>query len=247
MAKRNTDSLCPSPALRASSPLRGEGARCFLLPEGEKVGEARMRDKRKVVFLLSMLFLAARLNAATVKATVTDADGKPVADAVVFAPDANDKIIPSTEPYAMDQVNKEFVPHLLPILVGSKVRFPNKDDIHHEIYSFSPAKTFEQPLYKGEPAAPLLFDKPGVVKLGCNIHDWMSGIILVLPNAHFAKTGADGKAELDVPAGTELEVFHERLKGSVDDTKKKPEAGVASWTLTLKPEKKKKRTEIGYQ
>lgn len=194
-----------------------------------------------------LLLLALPGSAATVKVSVTDADGKGVEDAVVFAYEVKEAPKPPAEPYFIDQVNKEFVPHVLPVLVGGRVRFPNKDDIHHEIYSFSPARTFEQPLYKGEPAAPIAFDKPGVVKLGCNIHDWMSGVILVLPNRYFAKTGPDGKAELEVPEDAELAVFHERLKGSVDDTRKKPDAGAVSWSLKLKPEKKKKRTEIGYQ
>jgi hypothetical protein len=102
----------------------------------------------------------------------------------------------------VDQVDKTFVPDLLPIVVGTLVRFPNHDQIHHHVYSFSPAKTFELPLYKGEDAAPVLFDKVGVVKLGCNIHDWMSGIILVLPTPYFAVTDADGRFILrDLPAG----------------------------------------------
>ncbi len=92
----------------------------------------------------------------------------------------------------LDQVDKTFVPGLLPIVVGTKVRFPNHDQIQHHVYSFSRTKTFELPLYKGEDAAPVLFDKVGVVKVGCNIHDWMSAIILVLPTPWFARTGADG-------------------------------------------------------
>jgi len=203
---------------------------------------------RLLALLLALLVLAlSPAAAAVVKASVADAEGKPVEDAVVFVYESKGPVSAPKEPLVIDQVDKEFVPHLLPVVVGSQVRFPNKDDIHHEIYSFSAAKTFEQPLYKGEPAAPLLFDKPGVVKLGCNIHDWMSGVILVLPNKYFAKTGADGNAELDVPEGAELAVFHERLKGSVDDTKLKPDGGAASWKLALKAAKKKKRTEIQYQ
>jgi hypothetical protein len=59
------------------------------------------------------------------------------------------------------------------------------------------------PLYKGEDAAPVLFDKVGVVKIGCNIHDWMSGIILVLPTPYFAVTDRDGKFTLsDLPGGS---------------------------------------------
>ena len=79
----------------------------------------------------------------------------------------------------VDQINLEFVPHVKPVVVGSPVYFPNKDDVRHHVYSFSPAKRFELPLYSGTPAAPVVFDRPGIVAIGCNIHDWMLGYIYV--------------------------------------------------------------------
>ena len=82
---------------------------------------------------------------------------------------------PTERTAAMDQVHKQFVPHVLPVVVGTAVTFPNHDQIHHHVYSFSRAKTFEMPLYKGENAPPVAFDQPGAVKIGCNIHDWMDG------------------------------------------------------------------------
>lgn len=85
---------------------------------------------------------------------------------------------------------------MLPVYVGTRVTFPNRDNIRHHVYSFSSAKKFELPLYIGTPAAPVVFDKPGVVALGCNIHDWMLAYIYVLTTPHFAKTAADGKARL---------------------------------------------------
>ena len=107
----------------------------------------------------------------------------------------------------MDQFNKTFVPGVLPIAVGTQVRFPNRDQIRHHVYSFSRAKRFELPLYKGEDAPPVLFDKPGVVKIGCNIHDWMSAIILVLPNDRFAVTDEDGTFSLP---GLDAGQLHDR-------------------------------------
>jgi hypothetical protein len=77
------------------------------------------------------------------------------------------------------------------------VRFPNSDDIRHQVYSFSPAKTFQLPLYAGTPATPLVFDKAGVVTLGCNIHDQMNAFILVVETPYFGKTSADGRVTLD--------------------------------------------------
>jgi plastocyanin len=158
-----------------------------------------------IVLLAAAAFLLARPAAGepSIAGSVTGADGKGVADAVVFVLAPTPPAASHTTPQVVDQIGKAFVPELLPVVVGTLVRFPNHDQIHHHVYSFSPAKTFELPLYKGEDASPVLFDKVGVVKIGCNIHDWMSGIILVLPTPHFAVTGPDGRFILrDLPAGT---------------------------------------------
>jgi len=153
-------------------------------------------------------------NAAAVSGSVTGSDGKVIADAVVFvqAPGSLQGRTKSTQ--VVDQIHKTFVPGLLPIVVGTAVRFPNHDQIHHHVYSFSPAKTFELPLYKGEVAPEVFFDKVGVVKIACNIHDWMSGIILVLPTSHFSVTDAQGRFVLENLSAGEYTIvaWHELSK-----------------------------------
>ena len=174
-----------------------------------------------------------------------DGEGRPVADAVVvavpvegvprFAPPAGHEI--------MDQVDAEFVPRVKPVLVGSPVYFPNKDNVRHQVYSFSPAKSFDLPLYAGTPAKPIVFDKPGVVVLGCNIHDWMIGYIYVSESPYFAKTGADGTALLkDLPPRQyTVRVWHPRLQDPEDATRQpaalnaSPRAEIA-WKIALKPD-----------
>jgi plastocyanin len=151
------------------------------------------------VFLavLGIAALASNAAARTISGQVLGQDGKPIANAVVFVQEpASLPPTAGSSPAIMDQFNKTFVPEMLPIAVGTQVRFPNRDQIRHHVYSFSRPKRFELPLYKGEDAPPVLFDKPGVVKIGCNIHDWMSAIILVLPNGHFAVTKEDGTFSL---------------------------------------------------
>ena len=101
----------------------------------------------------------------------------------------------------MDQKNRMFIPHVLPVQTGTAVSFPNSDDIRHHVYSFSSAKPFQLPLYKGTPANPVIFDKPGVVTLGCNIHDQMSAFIVVVNTPYFEKTGSSGRVALDVEPG----------------------------------------------
>jgi plastocyanin len=200
---------------------------------------------------LALLLNAAGVSAGEIEATVSDAAGKPAKDAIVFVYEVPGKTFPPpTESAAMDQVDLEFVPHVLPVLAGTKVRFPNKDKTHHHIYSFSKAKKFELPLYKGEEAAPVVMDKAGVVKLGCNIHDWMLGYILVLDNPYFARTGADGKATIaGVPAGEyQVAVWSERYKGEVEDTRQKiavhEKGAAARFTVKLGPPRKSSRPAV---
>lgn len=200
------------------------------------------------MFEALVLAAATAAGAAELSATVKDVKGAAVEGAVVYVVELKGRFEPPKEPYVMDQVDLELTPHLLPVLAGGKVRFPNRDGVHHHLYSFSEAKKFELPLYKDKPAEPIVFETTGVAKLGCNIHDWMAGVVVVLQNPHFATTGKDGKAVLkDVPAaaGLEAAVFHPRLKDSADDVKK-PVAwkdGKASldWSVKLRRDVKKKR------
>jgi hypothetical protein len=151
----------------------------------------------------------------------------------------------------VDQIDEEFVPRVKPVLVGTPVFFPNKDNIRHQVYSFSPAKRFELPLYAGTPAKPVVFDKPGVVVLGCNIHDWMIGYVYVSESPYFAKTGADGKALLgDLPAlAYRVRVWHPRLQGQESATQQTADLGgngraELSWKLALKPEMQIRRAPV---
>jgi plastocyanin len=187
-------------------------------------------------------------------AQVRDKTGKGIVDAVVLAVPANGAARIAgglTATIIVDQVNKEFVPYVLPVWVGTAVNFPNKDNIRHHVYSFSPAKTFELPLYTGNPAAPVLFDKPGAVILGCNIHDWMIAYIYVSESPYFAKTAADGKATLtELPAGDyTLRTWHPRLQGKEEATERKvaiPRSGAveAVWDIGLAPDFRIRRAPI---
>jgi len=179
------------------------------------------------------------------EAIVKDEHGKPVADAVVSLTSAAAATPRRASPAIMDQQNKEFVPLVLPVAAGTSVTFPNRDNIRHHVYSFSASKRFELPLYIGTPAAPVVFDKPGAVVLGCNIHDWMVGYVYVLPTPYFAKTAEDGKASIgDVPPGAyEARVWHPRLRTETEKTATPVklaagERGQVSFVITLKPDRR---------
>jgi len=159
--------------------------------------------------------LGAATQAGTLQVDVSDASGKPLADAVVFldSADARKQVKPLTG-VEMAQEKRQFVPGVLVVPAGTEVLFPNRDSVRHHVYSFSPTKKFELKLYSGTPSNPVLFDKPGVVALGCNIHDQMVGWILVVDTPYYARTpAATGKVQLDnVPPGAyTLRVWHVRL------------------------------------
>lgn len=141
------------------------------------------------------------------------ADGAPLEGAVLSL---HGDAAPVAGEAVMDQRNTAFEPGVLVIEAGTVVSFPNSDTVRHQVYSFSPTKSFELPLYSGTPPEPVVFDEPGVVVVGCNIHDWMIGWIIVLDTPHHARTGADGFARLQVPDGEyRLQAWHPRLAGDV--------------------------------
>jgi len=167
--------------------------------------------------LASALAFPAR--AASIEARVHDSAGKPVADAVVYAmPAAGGIDARAGKTAAIEQIDREFVPYVSVIQSGTTVIFPNRDPILHHVYSFSPPKPFEIKLYSGMPPRGELFDKPGVVALGCNIHDWMIGYLLVVATPYFAKTDASGAARLrEVPAGGyEVRVWHPQQRSAAE-------------------------------
>ena len=194
-----------------------------------------------------------------IEAMVADEKGKPIEDAVVsLTPLGTPPATPPASTALMDQHDKEFVPYVLPLYVGTRVTFPNRDNIRHHVYSFSSAKKFELPLYTGTPAQPMLFDKPGVVKLGCNIHDWMIAYIYVAETPYFGKSEADGRVNLDTlpPGRYHVRVWHPLMQGTEGDTVKRVElrdagASTVEWKLKLKSEFRPRRQplpgEAGYR
>jgi|KBSMisStaDraftv2_1062788.scaffolds.fasta_scaffold186791_2 plastocyanin len=217
-----------------------------------------MRCPRLAVLLVCAT-LAPQTFGAELHAVVYDHNGKPLPNAVVVATPEDGSVPAAKSTVAIvDQIDKEFVPYVKAVRAGSYVKFPNKDDIRHHVYSFSPAKKFELPLYTGTPAQPMLFDKPGVVKLGCNIHDWMIAYIYVAETPYFGKSEADGRVNLDTlpPGRYHVRVWHPLMQGTEGDTVKRVElrdagASTVEWKLKLKSEFRPRRQplpgEAGYR
>jgi plastocyanin len=146
--------------------------------------------------------------AQAVEIQVVDQHGAAVEGVVVMAPSGPANF--HNEVTIVDQVGKQFLPKVQLIQVGTQVSFPNSDSIRHHVYSFSEEKKFEIRLYSGIPAQPILFDKPGLVVMGCNIHDAMVGYIVVADNHFIAKTDSQGMLQLPA-ASSEIQLWHPLL------------------------------------
>src|SRR5882724_11257883 len=171
---------------------------------------------RAVGGALALLALtgAEPLWAATLVISVQTPDGHALPGAVVTArPLDTPRRRPAPVHAVMDQVSRAFAPDLLVIAVGSTVSFPNSDSVSHQIYSFSAAKRFQLPLYRGKPYPPVHFDQAGLVTLGCNIHDSMLAYILVTEVRFFGRTDNAGAwSASEMPRGRyKITVWHPRL------------------------------------
>jgi plastocyanin len=103
----------------------------------------------------------------------------------------------------LDQRNETFVPHVLPIVAGTTVDFPNSDHTYHNVFSLSKTKTFDLGRYAVGRSKSVRFDKPGIVRVFCEIHSHMSAFILVFAHRYFALAAPDGSYRLEnVPPGT---------------------------------------------
>ena len=162
----------------------------------------------------SCVFFASAAAAAPVSIEVRAADGQPLAGAVVTVEAPGVAAPTPRASYSVEQRNIQFQPHLLIVPVGATVGFPNRDKVRHHVYSFSKPKKFDLKLYGKEEARSIVFDKPGVVALGCNIHDSMSGYVFVTATPFVAQTDASGRVALqDVPAGgVTLRVWHPSIR-----------------------------------
>ena len=198
---------------------------------------------------LALLVLAAPMLAGAAPSnltiTVKGPKGEPVTDAVVaLIPLDNPAPPPAISTGEIGQQNQEFTTYVTVVQAGSRVLFPNKDKVQHHVYSLSKAKKFELPLYNPGQNESLVFDVPGLITLGCNIHDWMLAYIVVVPTPWFAKSDALGLATMAAPAGRyRFELWHPRLATLITQeiTLGGTESVQRDFTLTLKADKRIRR------
>jgi plastocyanin len=179
---------------------------------------ARTFARHTLGFAAALAYASSAL-ATSLEVRVLQRDGKPLIGAVITA-DAESPGQPPAAPVKaiMDQVKLAFDPDVLVLPVKSTVQFPNSDVVSHQVYSFSSARQFQLPLYRGKPYPPVVFESPGIVTLGCNIHDNMLAYIVVTAAPFFGRTGASGAwSAPDVPEGRyRVRVWHPLLNESTD-------------------------------
>ncbi len=140
--------------------------------------------------------------------TVVDQNKKPVNDAVVSFVAPSQDASKQVQLAVMDQLAQQFSPKVLVIEQNQQVIFPNSDNTRHHVYSFSEAKPFEIKLYSGTPQTPITFDKPGLIVLGCNIHDDMVGYIYVQGKERTGLTNKKGMAHFTNAPQKSATIWH---------------------------------------
>lgn len=170
--------------------------------------------KQFPALILALTLMPGAVFATTLNLVFTEAGtGEVLEDVVVEMATAQS---PAPARAEMGQQNRAFNPRVLVVSAGSRVDFPNRDNTQHHVYSFSPTKPFELELYAGRPEAPVVFERSGVVEIGCNIHDHMRAFILVTDSNRHTRSDAAGKARLELPPGHDsdvtLSLWHPRLE-----------------------------------
>ncbi|MCF8204185.1 MAG: methylamine utilization protein [Methylotenera sp.] len=153
------------------------------------------------VLTLLLTFAGTAALAVPVTVQLRGPGGQPLAGAAVAIEVKGRTGKTSSAKAEMGQRDRQFTPQLLVVQTGTAVSFPNFDTVRHHVYSFSPIKVIDIKLYAGTPAEPVVFDKPGVATLGCNIHDRMSAHVVVVDTPTFARTDDKGQASFDLPPG----------------------------------------------
>ena len=170
-------------------------------------------SRGRLILALLALFLGGAAQAADLTVVIRDGNGRPVEDAVVMA-DASGRAAPPATRFVINQRNMQFVPYVLVVPVGSTIEFGNLDPFRHHVYSFSPAKKFELKLFGQGETRPVRFDRPGLVSIGCNIHDSMQAFIQVVDTPFARKSDRTGRVTLrGVPAQVrQVRVYHPLLR-----------------------------------
>lgn len=169
----------------------------------------------RLLTLFMLILTSAPAAAASLSVRLVDQSGRPVSDAVISIESVGHAPPPARAEgtYRIEQRDIMFHPFVSVVPVGTTVSFPNFDATRHQVYSFSPAKRFELKLFARDQSRSIRFDKPGIIAIGCNIHDQMSAFLIVTANGWTARTQRGLATFNGVPAGPiRIIVWHPYLR-----------------------------------
>ena len=185
----------------------------------------------------------------TVRAS--DQTAAPVEELVVWLTplDREPPPAPPAQHAVVEQKGEEFIPYISVVRVGTEVSFPNRDKVQHHVYSLSRPAKFEIPLHGGDDTESVVLDKPGIIPVGCNIHDWMISHIVVVDTPWFGQTDPSGTAILSgLPAGRyKLEAWHPRLRQTAEQeiALVADASRTVDLSLRLRPDRRLRRAPAG--
>lgn len=207
------------------------------------------RTIARTTLLLLLLWPAARTMAGTITGTVKVNGLRSPANILIYLPKAPDPAMDlSAVRFTMDQQDLTFIPHVLAIPVGATVWFPNNDKVAHNVFSLSRTKQFNLGSYESGQTKSIVFDKPGIVELRCDVHAEMLAYIMVMKNPYFGVTDSQGRFSIpdtryleshgitgvpELPAGRyRIKNRHDKLKTDAQ-TAQVPAKGAVQVQLTL--------------
>ncbi|TQV86416.1 hypothetical protein [Aliikangiella coralliicola] len=176
-----------------------------------------MKLSHLIVFFLSFYLISTAISASEIQ--IVDGNDSPIEGLVIFltpitSAGSDSKISPAQKSIIeIAQLNKKFKPYIKVIRKGQTVKFINKDDISHHIYSLSNSKKFAFKLKAEQMPELVKFDKTGAVSMGCNIHDWMSGHLLIVDTPYYTFTNSTGIAQFNIEKSNEywINIWHPQL------------------------------------
>ena len=166
-----------------------------------------------------------------------DQSGAPIELTAVYAiPDKPVASAPVKATAVMDQAHKAFVPHVLVVQTGTSVDFPNNDRTYHNVFSLSKTKPFDLGRYGRGMSEPVVFDRPGIVRVFCDIHSHMSAFVLVFNHPFHDTTDADGRYRIDnIPPGTyTVTAWHEGASRDSRSVTIPPSGGIVDLDLLVR-------------
>jgi plastocyanin len=173
-----------------------------LISGADAADTATMRPVRLLSALMSLATVSAAASGAELTGTV-QVSGKPAQNAVIWLDAPNAPVQAQTARVVLDQRNLAFSPHVLAVRVGTAVEFPNNDKVFHNVFSFRDGKKFDLGMYPKGTSKRIVFDRPGLARLFCNIHPNMAAYLMAVDTPYFAVSNERGAFSIaDVPAGT---------------------------------------------